>query len=85
MPVSRFISIEEHTVSNFKKNLWLTDIFDKTAASEQMSEERKADILINAHEQVNEILSKREKYRLPKDKEAEIDKIVKKAEQVLAK
>ncbi len=76
---------EDHTVSNFKKNLWLTDIFDKTAASGQMSEERKADILISAHERVNEILSKGEKYRLPKDKEAEIDKIVKKAEQVLTK
>ena len=82
-PGGNFIN-EEHTALNFRKNLWLTDIFDQTAPTHNMSEDKKKDILINAHERVNEVLSKSEKYHLPDDREKEIDKIVRKAEKLLA-
>ncbi len=83
-PGGNFIG-EEHTALNFRKNLWLTDIFDQTPQTRDVSKDKKKDILINAHERVKEILSKSEKYHLPDDEEKEIDKIVKKAETILTK
>ena len=76
---------EEHTLFNFKQNLWLTDIFDKSRTTGKILEDKRKDILSNANNKVKEIIAKSEKYHyhLPGDKEKEINKIVKKAEEIL--
>lgn len=74
---------DDHTILNFKKNLWLTDIFDKSLTVGKISEDKNRDILINANRFVKEVMSKNSKYHLPEDKEREINKIIKKAEEIL--
>jgi len=74
---------QEHTLYNYKQNLWLTEIFDKTLTTGKINEDRKRDILINANKKVKEIMSKNEKFRLPEDKEKEINEIVKRAGEIL--
>ena len=74
---------EEHTFQNYKNNLWFSEIMDKTAISQNISEDKSKDILIKANEKVKSILEKTERYHLPEDKEKEINKIVKTAEKIL--
>ena len=74
---------EDHTLFNFRKVLWLTDIFDLSKTTGKASEDKQKDILVNANQYIKDVMSKHERYHLPKDKEKEIDRIVKKAEEIL--
>ena len=74
---------EEHTFQNYKNNLWFSEIMDKTAISQNISEDKSKDILIKANEKIKNILGKTERYHLAEEKEKEINKIVKIAEKIL--
>lgn len=74
---------EDNTLLNFKNNLWLTDIFDKSKSTNKISDDKKRDIILNANRRVKEILSGYAGFNLDKEKEKEINNIVKKAEEIL--
>ena len=74
---------EDHTMFNFQEVLWLTDIFDSSKTTGTSFEDKQKDILANANKYMKEVMAKHERYHLSKEKEKEIDKIVKKAEEIL--
>jgi trimethylamine---corrinoid protein Co-methyltransferase len=74
---------EDHTMFNFQEVLWLTDIFDSSKTMGTSFEDKQKDILANANKYIKEVMAKHERYHLSKEKEKEIDKIVKKAEEIL--
>ena len=73
---------EEHTAANFRQQVFLPHLMDKTAAICGPIEADK-DIVETAHKQWKEILEKTAPFHLDEDKVREIDKIVAKGEKIL--
>ena len=72
---------EEHTILHFRKALWFPQILDR-ASSQGLTADMESDMLDKAHEEFKTALSA-EPYIIETDKAKEIDKIVRKAGEVL--
>lgn len=73
---------EEHTLLNFKKDLFLSKLFNKKVSS-SLRNDMENDIIKKANIQVKKILSRDDLYVIEKGKETEINRIVEKAEKIL--
>ena len=73
---------EEHTARNFRRCLWEPALFDR-GMSQGLIQDLAKDAVAVAHEQLRALLMRAEPYRVPPDKEREIDRIVAAAERLL--
>ncbi len=72
---------EEHTLLHHKNCLYIPELFDQTLA--QKTKETLKDIVNKAHHKVESVLNRDDHYKIESEREKEIDKIVKKAEEYI--
>lgn len=73
---------EEHTLYNYKQYLAVPELFDHTLLQGYDSDIQK-DILLKAHQKVDQILSTKDMYEINSNDYKEIDKVVEAAERIL--
>jgi trimethylamine--corrinoid protein Co-methyltransferase len=71
-----------HTLENYSKNLYIPEIMDRTPPS-TLEEDLKKDMVFQAQEKVEKIITKNDLYEIDIDKRNEIDDIVRAAEKEL--
>jgi len=77
---------DEHTVKNYRKEYWMSEIFDRDASPEvSFKSFMENDMLKMAHKKVKSLMKNYQPFRLDKYKSEEIDRIVEEAEEELLK
>ena len=76
-----FIS-HDHTLENFRKNLWLPDLWDHKNP-DTLAADKTADMLDAAGEMIRKIWSRDDLYKIDDDRAKAIDDVVARAEQAL--
>jgi trimethylamine--corrinoid protein Co-methyltransferase len=74
----------DHTAENFRQNVWIPELFNRSAATLGKITSEK-DIVAEAHHKWRELLKTNDPYVLDSYKSKEIDRIVKKGEELLLK
>jgi trimethylamine--corrinoid protein Co-methyltransferase len=73
---------DEHTVANFRRNLWIPPLSDRRCAG-TLEADRRKDMLEAARQKVRDIWRRDDLYRIDDDRARAIDKVVAAAERIL--